>query len=507
MIVEKKLLTAEYIGHLSVGLLRYDPFEKHDKSLISVGKFLTYLFKTNANPYSILSKVFDVDNLVFLQIFSHLLTIKQVNPSMDKGLVKQELIDRLENTTDANSFNKAVKFIDHLINSLQLDRFNNSVINEEYDKCLKYILINDSISNLTNYHKTFFTKKDAHLEYEQTLATVFENYEDGVIEDDFILDETSSDVEDALLSSALVQEEVKPVDIFETIRFLENKRVAIIIGASGSGKSMLLCHSAAHYLMDAKPNMEQKNLVFYFTFENSKEETFIRIVANMLEIEIDELKANMKNPKYSKQIVERFLKKKDPSTVLVISELYPKRHSMTTIEAMVNKTLLKYKNAKVHSIILDYVDKMLPILRNAHARTDENLGTIVDEFKATTKLYGCAGITVSQFNRTGNQKAKSDEEMARATDIGGGWSKFENADVVITMQVKNTVEELGHNLVVFVNEKHRYFRDGTVIDAIYKPHFAKFYLSSMENGGMMQGRFQPTQSQEDKTIMDKVSLF
>ena len=507
MLVEKKFLTQEYLGHLCIGLIRYDPFDKKNKSLIAIGNFLNYFFSTKSNPYSVLSKVYDSDNLVYLQIFSFLISFKLSDPSMDMGMIKQELVNRLENSIDANSFNKANKFIQCLVDHLQADRFNNAHINEEFDRCLKYIVLNDSINSLANLYKGFYEKEDSYKHYEKTLSQIFTNYEESIIEDDFILDVGEEEIGQALEESALVQEEVRPVQIFNELRFLEKKRVAIIIGASGSGKSMLLCHTCAEYLRNIKDDNDKKKIVFYFTFENSKAETFIRIMANMLEIEIDNLKANMRNPKYKKQVVERFLSAKEKNTVLVISELPPKRHNITTLEAIVDKTLLRYKDGEVYSIICDYADKMLPVTSNSKLRTDESLGLIIDDAKAVSKKYDTAYITVSQFNRTGNQKAKSDDEMASATDIGGGWSKYENADVVITMQVKNTYEELGYNTCIFINEKHRYYRDGTVIDAIYKPQFAKYYTGSVEHGGMMAGRFKKTEKQLEKDVYEQTTIF
>jgi len=506
MIVDKKYLSPEYLASLSIGIIRYDPLDRKNTSLISIGNFLNYFFITKTNSYSILSKVFETENLVYLKIFGFLISFKLTTPNMEMGDIKQELINKLENTIDNNSFGKAHKFIEFILNNLTNDKFNNSTINIEFDKCIKYILLNDSITSLTNLYTDFYNKDDSYLNYEKVLASVFNNYEEGIINDDYILENEEDGISEALEESVDVQSEVRVVEILECIRFLEKKRIAILIGASGAGKSMFLCHATADYLKKVK-DVNRKHIIFYFTFENSKAETFLRIVANMVNIPIDTIKENIRDPKYKKEIINKYLSLKDKNTILVISELPPKRHSMATLEAITDKVLLKYKDAEVYAAMVDYVDKMIPMVSNKNLRTDESLGLIVDDFKAYTKKYDTCGITVSQFNRDGAKKARGDEEMATGADIGGGWSKYENADIVITMHVKIMFEELGYNTVILVNEKHRYYRNGTVIHAIYQPQYAKFKLGTGEEGGAMQGTFQKTNNQVDNDIYKNVAAF
>lgn len=510
MLLEKKYLSIEYLGILCVGMVRYDPLDTKNKSLISIGNFINYFFTTKVNPYSQLSKVFESENLVYIKIWSLLISFKISNPNMGHGELKQELINQIENTTDNNSFNKAQKFIDYLIKAINLDRFNNSSINIEYERCIKFILLNESINNLLALKKDFFITEDSHLTYDLVLADIFKNYQDGIVNDDFVIESDEEDISNALEESVDVHDEIRAISFLEDIRFLEKKRVAILIGASGAGKSMFLCHATAEYVC-AQKTYNKKHLIFYFTFENSKAETFLRIVANMINVEIDQLKLDMLIKEKKLNIIKKFQEARGNDTVLIISELSPKRYNMTTIEAIIDKNLLKYKDSEVYAVMLDYVDKMLPVSNNKTLRTDESLGLIVDDFKALTKKYDTCGITVSQFNREGAKKARSGDEMATATDIGGGWSKYENADIVITMQVKNTYEELGYNIVVMCNEKHRYYRDGTVIDCIYQPQFARFSLGDADVGGALEGIFSKedstTKIEKEEDIYKSISIF
>jgi replicative DNA helicase len=342
---------------------------------------------------------------------------------------------------------------------------------------------------LYNLHSQFYTLEKPEIEYEQQLSKLFLKYENSLINDDFVLGNDEKELNEALQESAMIHEECREVPILSKIKFIEKKRIAILVGASGAGKSMFLCHSTAEYLKTVKDN-NKKNIVFYFTFENSKTETFLRIISNICNIDLNKLKYDILDEEKRKKIIELYFKYRDKNTILVIVELPPKRHNMLTIEACIDRVLLKFKDSEVYAVMLDYVDKMLPIDNRKSLRTDEIVGNIVDDFKALSKKYDTCGLTVSQFNREGVKKSKSGDEIASGTDIGGGWSKYENADIVITMQVKDTYQELGYNMVVLYNEKHRYHPDGTIIECIYKPNYARFEPSSEEVGGCMAGQFE-----------------
>jgi hypothetical protein len=506
MIVDKKYLTPEYIYTLCVGIIRYDSIDYDIKSLESIGKLLNYLFTNKINSYSLLSKIYETDNLVYIHILAYLLDFKIVSPNLNHDEIKQNIINKLENKVDNNSFNKANKFIDYVIKHIHDPKINNTSLNIEFDKTLKYIVLNESVNKLTLLYQDFYSQEDHFDSYDKTLASVFVKYEESITRDDFVLDGNDESLSGALEESATVQEEVRVVDILKDIRFIEKKRIAIIIGASGAGKSMFLCHANADFIQNKKSD-NKKHLVFYFTFENSKSETLLRIVANVVDISIDQLKEDIKDPTKKKNIINKYKEKKDPNTILIISELPPKRHTMNSVEAIIDKNLTKFPDAIVYSVTLDYIDKMLPVHGSRTLRTDEALGLIADDFKALSKTYDTCGLTVSQFNREGAKKARSDDDNASATDIGGGWSKYENADLVLTMQVKDTFDELGYNIVVFVNEKHRYYKDGTVIDCIYKPDKAKFLIGSPEHGGAMAGQFESPMDSTNNDIIDKVSLF
>jgi len=505
MIIDKKYLTPEYISLLCIGLLRYDITNFKDASLLNINSFLNYFFTTKQQSYKSLSLVYETDNPAFIKILSLIIESKTISINADIVSIKQSIINKIENTIDNNTFNKVQKFINYIVNNKDSNRFNNSSINIEFDKVIKFLSLHKSIIDLYDLYNKFYTIEDPTIEYEQRLSKIFLTYDDSLINDDFVLENDIDDIDEALQESAVVQEECREVSILSEIRFIEKKRIGILIGASGAGKSMFLCHSTAEHLRSKKTG-NKKNIVFYFTFENSKTETFLRIISNITDIDINKLKYDILDDQKRKEIIKLYLKQKDKNTILVVVELPPKRHNMLAIEACIDRTLLKFKDSIVYSIMLDYVDKMLPIDNRKTLRSDEVVGNIVDDFKAVSKKYDTCGLTVSQFNREGARKSKSDDEMPSGTDIGGGWSKYENADIVITMQVKDTYKDLGYNMVVLYNEKHRYHEDGTIINCRYRPNFARFEKCSAEEGGGMLGQFEK-KTKSNNQVSQNVSLF
>lgn len=504
--INKKYLTVEYIEILCIGLLRYNVFNYNDDSVKNINICLSYFLKGKGDIYNKLLNIYETEHPIYFKIVTLLINFKNTNINLDNSIIKQKIIDNIENTIDNNTFIDAQKFISKVVEEEKLDKYNNVVIDKEFEKLLKFITVNDSISELTTLYNVFYESEDSVLKYESTLSSVFVKYENSIINNDFVIDSNEEETfQNALLESAIVQEECRSIDILNDIRIIEKKRVLIVVAGSGVGKSMFLCHAAANHLKNKKNN-NKKNIIFYFTFENSKSETFLRILANITNIEIDELKRCSNDKEKIKKILLQYKKVIDKDSLLVIVELPPKRYNMLAIEAIIDRELLKYKDAIVYSVMLDYVDKMLPIDNRKTLRSDEIVGLITDDFKALTKKYDTAGLTVSQLNREGARKSKSSDEMATGADIGGGWSKYENADVVIIMQVKDTVNELGYNTVILFNEKHRYCPAGKLINCIYKPKYAKFIASSYEDGGMLKGCLSDD-IENSKNKVEKISIF
>jgi hypothetical protein len=493
MFLDKKFFDKDHLGRLAIGVLRFDyDLDEDDMSLISLAKLMSYILDHNVDIINVLTQVYETEHPVYLKILGSMILLKLYSPHIDNNDMKQKLIDQYEKKVDAQTFQGVFQFITTVFKYKDSSKISSITLNEEYEKLFKYILLNKNLKNISQLYSEFYEKPESIEQYDTLSTEVFQTYQTSIISKDIILDDIN-DVTKALKKAEKMDEEIREVEIFKDIKFIEKKRVAILVGVSGTGKSMSLCHCTGEYLTKPISN-NKKNLLFYFTFENSQEETFVRIMANVLEIPIDDIKIMMQHKDTCEDLVREFFKKKDPNTILKIVELEPKKHSMAVIEAEIKKELLKYDDAVVYSVILDYVDKMVPVDRlNKFKQPHQQLGDIVDDFKSLVKVFECSGLTVSQVNRIGAKKAKQENETWDVTDIGGSWEKVEYADIVILMDVEKLYEELGYNIVTLINAKHRYFQDGTVISAIMKPQIAK-YFKAPDN--IVKSQLEQTPSQD-----------
>lgn len=485
MIIDKKYLDKQYIGRLCIGAVRFDlTQDENDMTLVHLAKLMSYIIDDHVNIIETLTNVYETEHPVYLKVLGNLIKFKVLEPNISNSAIRQKLINIFEKKVDNNTFTQVFQFIDATFSHIDSKAVANVDLDVEFNKMLKFILLNNNLKNINTLYNEFYEHDDSTEQYTSVVANVFKSYENSIVSKDITLDNTPDSIMKALGAAAKMGEEVRAIELFEHLRFVEKKRVAIAVGVSGTGKSMFLCHCTAEYLQRPKYN-KKKNLLFYFTFENSQEETYIRIMANVLEIAIDDIKVLIKDEDEKRRLAEAFAAKIDVDTVLKIIELPPKKHSMATVEAEIKKELQRHPDAEVYAVALDYVDKMLPCdMSNKTKRYDQQLGDVVDDFKSLTRTFECAGLSVSQVNRIGAKKSKGQEDW-NMTDIGGSWEKVENADIILLIDVENMYEEQGFNLVRFRNEKHRYAKDGSVITSIMKPQFAKF-MEAPDNMTMEQ---------------------
>lgn len=477
MFIEKKYLDKSYVGKLCIGVCRFNQNEQNNTdSLLAVAKLLSYIIDEQIEIVDLIVTIYETEHPVYLQILAHLIRIKAYHSNYSNDDIKQELFNLFENKIDANTFNNVFNFINTIFNNIDNNNLSNIMVNYEFDRFMKYLLLNTSVTEMMKLQRTFYTDNKSIDNYNTTLSKVFKKYEVSILSKDITIDNSVESVKNAFTTSSAMNEDIRVLPLLESIKFIEKKRVGIAVGVSGTGKSMFLCHCAADYLVEPKNN-NKTNIIFYFTFENSQEETFIRIAANILEVSIDDIKMLSTVEDEQEKMISTYLNKKDKNTILKIIELPPKKHSMATVESEIQKELLKYTNAEVYAVLLDYIDKMRPVdTSNKFKRTDQELGDIVDDFKGLVTQFNCAGISVSQVNREGVKKSKNGD-IWDITQIGGSWEKVENADIVILLDVENLYEELGYNIVTIRNAKHRYYKDGTVITSMLKPQYARYYPS------------------------------
>ena len=508
MILNKKFLSKDFVGRLCVCAARFDITNFNiNNDLICLSKLMSYILETNIDISKILIDVYESDSHHFLFVLGNIINNKIINPNISPVELKQKLINIIENKVDNMTFSDLNSFINSIFTNINSHNISNIIYDKEFDRILKFVNINLSLNKLNTLYESFYEKEDSMGFYEESITDLFKKYKNTIVSKDFTITK-EGDMDSIVDSVNNMSQDVRTISILDKIRFCEKKRVAIAVGITNSGKSMFLCHCAGEYVTTPKDN-DNKNLVFYFTFENSREETLIRIMANVLEIEIDTIKELIKDPETRSGLIKEYVSKVDKNTILRIIELPPKKHSMTTIRAEMEKELLSYNNVETYAVLLDYVDKMIPIDRsNKTKRYDQQLGDVVDDFKALVNEFECAGISVSQVNREG-AKMKHNGGNVNMTHMGGSWEKVENADIVIMMDVdENLYDDLGYISVIFKNEKHRYVKEGSLIPLFFKPQFSRFYPNTDAMEMMQQNKKMSNEMKhQDATIQSTTDCF
>lgn len=228
------------------------------------------------------------------------------------------------------------------------------------------------------------------------------------------------------------------IDLFNIITKGGLKRKSLCIFAAGTGgcKSLTLCHNAASYLMQGKN-------VLYFTLEMSEESIAERIDANILDMNIHELKYLTKE-QYKNKFHDAIRR---TSGKLVIKEYPTGQAHANDMKFFINE--LKGKTGFVPDVIIvDY----LTICSSFKCPNSEGYGrnkSVSEELRALAIKCNVPLLTAVQLNRAGAGSNEPD-----TTDIGESYAIAHTADIMIGI-VNN--EELEDNeQLLFVQMKNRY---------------------------------------------------
>ena len=172
---------------------------------------------------------------------------------------------------------------------------------------------------------------------------------------------------------------------------LPRKTLNIILAGTGVGKSLAMCHMAAH-------NLSSGNNVLYITMEMAEEKIAERIDANLLDVTLDELAVLTKDA-YNKKI-ERFRSK--TTGKLIIKEYPTASAGSSNFRHLINELRLK-KNFKPDIIYIDYLN----ICNSSRLKSGANINSytyvkaIAEELRGLGVEFDVPIVSATQTNRTG----------------------------------------------------------------------------------------------------------
>lgn len=204
------------------------------------------------------------------------------------------------------------------------------------------------------------------------------------------------------------------------------KTLNMVLAGINVGKTLTLCHLAAHYL-------SQGLNVFYASGEMAEEELAKRIDANLFDLNLDDI-INIPKNIYDNKINK--LKSKTHGK-LIIEEYSTGTSTVINIRASLHELLLK-KNFKPDIIIIDYIGVFASSRIKAGAAGGLYvLGkAIAEEFRGLAQEYNARLWTAVQFNRSGYKS--SDPGMG---DIGESFAIAMTADFAFGLITNDALEE------------------------------------------------------------------
>jgi archaellum biogenesis ATPase FlaH len=223
------------------------------------------------------------------------------------------------------------------------------------------------------------------------------------------------------------------------------KTLNIVMAGVNVGKSLVLCHLAASYLVQGKN-------VLYITLEMSEERIAERIDANLFDVSLDQIE------KLPKDVFDTKVKKIAAKThgKLIIKEYPTAAAHSGHFRALLNELKLK-RNFIPEVIFIDYIG----ICASARVKglsgsvnTNSFVKAVSEELRGLAIEFNVPLWTATQVNRTGF--ASSDPEM---TDIADSFSLTGTADFMISLTETEQLEKLGQFLIKQL--KNRYNNKAT----------------------------------------------
>lgn len=188
---------------------------------------------------------------------------------------------------------------------------------------------------------------------------------------------------------------------------LPAKTLNIVMGSTGTGKSLVMCHMAASALSMGRN-------VLYITLELSEEEVGKRIDANLLNTEFVDLMA-LSNDMYEKKV--RALQSKTNGK-LIIKEYPTASASVLHFKALLNELNLK-KNFKPDIIFIDYINicSSARIKMGTGVNSYSYIKSIAEEIRGLAVEFNVPVMSATQTNRSGSNN--SDIDLDNVSDSFG----------------------------------------------------------------------------------------
>lgn len=232
----------------------------------------------------------------------------------------------------------------------------------------------------------------------------------------------------------------------------EPTRLYVFGGASGDGKSVLLCNMVKN-AVDRKKSLDDLiDIYVYITMENLIDESLARIYCSK---ENKKLKKMMENFNSERHVIENNMKEwlLQNRSVVAMAYFPPTLTSSADIMAYVDELQNKYKDiGAIRGIYIDYLD----LLRSGQTFDLHRLemGQVTIDLKMMAVQMTVPVITVTQLNRSGYDQRESLSLVQMSESI----KKVEHADFVAMLRAidneenQNNPDAIGGKLKIVIGK-------------------------------------------------------
>jgi len=231
------------------------------------------------------------------------------------------------------------------------------------------------------------------------------------------------------------------LDLFNKITKggLPIKTLNIALAGTGVGKSLFMCHVAAG-------NLSQGQNVLYITLEMAEEKIAERIDANLLNIDLDELRTISKE-----DYTRKFSALKDKTQGKLIIKEYPTAGaSVLHFRALLNDLALK-KNFRPDIIFIDYLNICCSarIKPGANVNSYSYIKAIAEELRGLAVEFSLPVVSATQTTRSGFSNSDPGLE-----DTSESFGLPATADFMFALVTNEELEAL--NQILVKQLKNRY---------------------------------------------------
>lgn len=247
---------------------------------------------------------------------------------------------------------------------------------------------------------------------------------------------------------------------------LPNKTLNIALAGTGVGKSLFMCHCAAH-------NLTNGNNVLYITMEMAEERIAERIDANLLDTPIDELELMPKDV-YEKKIA-RIHKK--TTGKLIIKEYPTAGAGSANFRHLLNELKIK-RNFVPDIIYIDYLNICMSsrIKFGANVNSYTYVKAIAEELRGLAVEFNVPIVSATQTTRSGF--ASSDVDL---TDTSESFGLPATADFMFALISTEQLQDL--NQIMVKQLKNRYNDPSTYRRFVVGVDRSKMRLYDVEQSG------------------------